>query len=155
MRVVWENIIWYIEKQLANGCAPDADGYYSFSRKDIVNGIAGSASFFDTHKDKALDFLANNMKMIQRANYTEDTDQNLFVDVSYEKGKVKFRKNPIYCEPKYSHLWGIPPLYDWFAYEYFDDKHRRRWNGNEVKFGAFPWSWSEEQIQNAKLSPNN
>lgn len=152
MRVVWQNIVWYIQKELANGYEPDKDGFYSFSRKDIVNGIAGSASFFDSYKDKAIDFLANNMKMIKSAKFTEDVEENLFTDVSYEKGKIRFKKNPIYCDPKYSFLWAMPPLNDWFAYDCFDDEHRRRWHGDEVKFGAFPWSWSEEQIQNAKTT---
>ena len=70
----------------------------------------------------------------------------LYINVEYKKGIFKFKRNPITLNPELQHLWALPPLYDYVTVHLFDEKHRRRIWG-QAKYDAFPWSWTEEQIQ--------
>lgn len=141
------SIILYIQIQLAEGKEPSQNGIYSFTRKEIIEWIGCSPSFFDRHKSFAVDFLANNFKMIASANFTKNRNENLYNNVCYEKGKLLFQKNPIYNLDEYQYLWAMHPGENYFTYDSFDEQHRRRYNGDKIRYGMLPWSWDEDRIE--------
>lgn len=136
-------IIHYIQCELADGRKPDKDGYYAFSRKELAEGAKISLSTFDSHKDEVVRYFSSWCNLKSWAHYDEYAGEILYVDVSYERGKLKFRQNPITINSKLSYLWALRPLDSYFAYDCFDEKHRRRTNGR-MRYGAIPWTWDAD-----------
>lgn len=139
-------IIRYIQQSLYEGKAPDKEGYYKFSRKELYEGARISAAAFDKNRNEVEAYFARWCDLKKQGNYPQYAKEMLYIDVKYEKGYFMFKRNPITLMPELQHLWALPPLESYFCYDCYDEQHRRRTNG-EPKFDAFPWSWSEAQIQ--------
>lgn len=144
MKINEGKIIRYIQGELFNGKQPTETGEYVFSRKELAEGVGISVSTVDNCKDAVAKYFSSFCDLCSWAKYEEYIGEKLYIDVSYEKGKLKFKRNPITFEPHLSHLWALPPLADWFAYDVFDDKHRRRCNCSVVTYDAIPWSWDAD-----------
>lgn len=147
-------VIHYIQNELSRGREPSEEGYYIFARKELIEGSGISASAFNSCKDDVVKYFSSWCDLKRWAKYDEYAGEILYVDVSYERGKLKFKRNPITFSSELEHLWALPPLNDYFTYDSFDDKHRRRTNSNKVKFDAIPWSWDadvwEQIVQDGK-----
>ncbi|MGN1230465.1 MAG: hypothetical protein ACI4TP_01055 [Anaerotignum sp.] len=145
-------VIHYIQQKLYEGRQPDKAGYYVFPRKELSEGAEISATTFDNCKDDVVSYFEKWCDLKVWAKYNEYAGEILYVDVSYQRGKLRFRQNPITINSQLSHLWALPPLDSYFSYDCFDDKHRRRINGSSAKMGAIPWAWDadiyEEVCQN-------
>lgn len=139
-------IIRYIQQALYEGKEPDANGYYKFSRKELSEGAQISTSTFDSNRADVESYFARWCDLEKQGKYPELKHEMLYIDVCYEKGYFMFRRNPITLQPELQHLWALPPLADYFCYDCYDEQHRRRTNGPQI-YGAFPWRWTEEQIQ--------
>lgn len=137
-------IIRYIQGELFNGKQPTETGHYVFSRKELAEGVGISVSTVDNCKDAVTKYFSSFCDLKTWAKYDEYAGEILYIDVSFEKGKLKFKRNPITFEPHLSHLWALPPLNDWFAYDVFDDKHRRRCNCSVATYDAIPWDWDAD-----------
>lgn len=140
-------IVYYVQKTLSQGKEPDEQGFYVYSRKDLAEGTGLAISTISNNIISAMLYFRDWCDLKSWAKYEEYAGEILYVDVSYEKGKLKFRRNPITLKPELSYLWALPPLNNHFSYDYFDNKHRRRCNWHEPIFDALPNSWSEEQIE--------
>ena len=139
-----ENVILYIQKTLYEGKTPDEDGNFIYTRKELAEGANISLSALNVHKEEIVDFLKKEFDFCNWAKYDDHKGENLFINVSYEYGKLSFQRNPLTINSELSHLWALPPAYPYFVYDVFDSKHRRRCNGDKQIFDMIPWSWGEE-----------
>lgn len=137
-------VIHFIQKSLFNGKQPTNEGYYVFSRKELAEGAGISVSTLDNCKEDVIRYFSSWCDLKTWANYEEYAGQILYTDVSYEKGKLRFKRNPITLQPPLSHLWALPPLDSYFSYDAFDKKHRRRSNASRIVYDAIPWSWDAD-----------
>lgn len=143
---IYGKVILYIQRSLYGGKEPENDGYYKFSRKELCDRAGVSGTAFDNNKNEILNYFSRSCYLGTYGRYPEYANEMLYTDVEYEKGVFKFKRNPITLKPELQHLWALPPLNDYFTHDSFDEKHRRR-GTLQPKYDAFPWSWSEEQIQ--------
>ncbi len=142
-------IIRYIQQSLYEGKEPNADGYYVFSRRELSNGAGVSLTAVDNNRDKVLSYFMSWCDLCTWAKFNEYPGEVMYISVKYENGRLMFRRNPITFQEEVKHLWAMAPLEPFFTYDYIDEKHRRRWNGNEIKCGAIPLKWNEEKIATA------
>lgn len=141
--------IHYIQTKLYEGRKPNDEGYYVFTRKELAEGTNRSPSTFDRCRFEVEYYFSEWCDLKKFGKYPEYSGEILYIDVKYEKGKFMFKRNPITFKPELEHLWALPPIDTYFAYDYFDDKHRRRHNGDCRIYDSFPWHWTEDQIQQA------
>lgn len=137
-------IIHFIQRMLYEGWQQTDEGYYLFTRKELAEGAKISVSTVDRYKDKVLKYFSSYCDLKSWAQYNRYAGENLYIDVSYQRGKLKFKRNPITLKPHLSHLWALPPLADYFCYDEFDKKHRRRTNSNRIQYDAIPWQWDAD-----------
>lgn len=142
----WGKFARYIQQSLYEGKQPDENGFYVFTRKELAAGAGMSVGAFDNNRAELEHYFSSWCNLKRQGNYPEYASEMLYIEVKYEKGKFMFKRNPITLSPELQHLWALPPLESWFAYDFYDEQHRRRTNGSP-KYDAFPWSWSEEEIQ--------
>lgn len=147
----WGDFIYYIQKSLYEGKQPNDDGYYVFTRKELADGAKLSLSTLDNSKFDIIYYFSEWCNLKRHGNYDELKNEMLYIDAKFVRGKLMFKRNPITLKKEFQHLWALPPLNSYFAYDYFDDKHRRRCNSSQKEYEAFPWSWTEEQIEKSLL----
>ena len=100
-------VVRYIQNSISDGRAL-LDDYYVFSRKELIEGAEISASSFNPKIIKEIIVLLrdwfdfNSNFNIKKFKWHE---QNLFVDISYDKGILKFKRNPLSLLPEYSYMW--------------------------------------------------
>ena len=139
-------VIHAIQQSLYDGKCPDKDGYYCFSRKELCEIAHLSPSTVDRCKDEVVKYFSSWCDLARWAHYEEYKGEILYINVSYERGVLKFQRNPLTLAPELSHLWAMPPLDFYFAYDCFDEKHRRRGTVKMV-FDAIPWTWDADQYE--------
>lgn len=141
------DIAHYIQVCLYEGRRPDEDGWYVFSRDEISESLNISKQTITNSKDEVIAYLSSST--LSMSGYTQYKGQFLYDQLKYERGKFKFKRNPLSYNEEIKELWAMKPTSDYFAYDCFDSKHRRRKNGSydpENPF-VFPWSWSDEEIE--------
>ena len=148
----WGPFAWFIQQSLYEGKQPDKDGYYVFTRKELADGAGKSVGTFDNNRF-GLEYYFSTCSLKEYGKYPEYANEMLYIDVKYEKGKFRFKRNTITMTSELEHLWALPPLCDYFVYDCFDEQHRRRTNYSKPLLDSFPWSWSEEQIQEELKHP--
>lgn len=141
-------VIHAIQQSLYDGKCPDEEGFYCFPRKELCEIAGISPSTFDRCKDEVVDYFRRRCDLATWAKYNEYKGEVLYVDVSYERGVLKFRRNPLTLKPELEYLWALPPLDFFFAYDYFDEKHRRRGGyGNRMLFEAIPHLVNADELE--------
>lgn len=143
----WGKFARYIQQSLYDGKQPNESGYYVFTRKELANGAGMSVGAFDNNRVKLEEYFSSWCNLKNQGNYHEYASETLYIDVKYEKGKFMFKRNPLTLSPELEHLWALPPLDDYFVYDVYDEKHRRRTSYSVPIYDAFPWSWTEDEIQ--------
>ena len=148
------SILLYIQQSLYDGKQPDADGFYCYTKAELAENASVSLSSVARSKEQILDYLEKWCDFSSWAKFEDRAGEVLYQDVSFEAGILKFQRNPLTLQPDFSFLWALPPLQPWFCYDAFDAKHRRRINGNKMRYDAVPWSWDadqhEEEIKQAR-----
>ena len=113
-------IVRYIQESIANGKS-DVDGIFVFSRKELIQAAGISPSTFDRSISEVVELLAKHFDFclqFQIPGY-KIRQANVFVDVSYEKGKLKFRRNPLTESDEFKYMWEeLRPKYPWFTFIY-------------------------------------
>ena len=141
------DIVHYIQVQLNEGRKPDLDGWYIFGRDEIAEALNISKSTVSNSKDEVLGMLM--LQDLGMSGYSKYSGQPLYDSLAYERGKFKFKRNPLSYNEEIKDLWAMKPVDELFAYESFDKKHRRRKNGSydpENPY-VFPWGWTDEEIE--------
>lgn len=133
----------YIQKSLYEGKQPTEEGRFVYTRKELSQGAKLSLSTVDSTKFSLIEFMKKTFDLALWAKYDEYKGENLFVDIKYDRGRLSFRRNIITEKSDLQHLWALPPLEDYFVYDAFDDKHRRRCNCSEKQYDAIPWTWKD------------
>lgn len=140
-------IIHYIQQSLYDGRKPDANGNYCFSRKDLAEGASVSLSSVSSNIESVVLMLSDDYDFNRWARFSEYTGENLYEGVSYNKGVLSFKRNPVTLAPDLNFLWALPPINSLFSYDSFDEKHRRRTSGNKMIYDAIPWTWDADQYE--------
>lgn len=141
------SILLYIQKSLYDGKQPNADAYYCYTAKELAENASVSLSTVKRSKEQVLSYLQRWCDFSTWAKFEDYAGEKLYQDVSFEAGVLKFQRNPLTFQEEFSFLWALPPLEQWFSYDAFDDKHRRRINGNKMIFDAVPWTWDADQYE--------
>ncbi len=154
MLLSWKKVALYIQQSLYDGRQPVHEGFYCFRKKELCEMSGISASSFGTNLEELLDYFQRWCDFDTWARFPELRGEKLYQDVSYEKGVFRFRRNPLTFQPEYIFLWALPPLNANFAYDSFDEKHRRRNNAGRIVYDSIPWTWNaddyEEEIRKAR-----
>ena len=64
-------IVYYIQKELANGRQPSEDGFYIFTRKELIEGAEISASTFNNCKAEVVQYFSSWCDLKRWAKYDE------------------------------------------------------------------------------------
>lgn len=114
-------LMLYVQHAIYEGLQPDENGVYSIARKDFIKGLDIPASTFDRNRDAFITRYMKSWDMEILFGLKGLLGENLFTDVEYENGTLKFKRNPITHRPEISYVWGIKPPY-WekrmFVYPY-------------------------------------
>ena len=143
-------IALYIQKELYDGKQPDVDGYYRFSRTDLAENTRISLSTLNRCISETVELFSNwyNFSRWAKFNPDEYGNEQLFINVEYKRGVFQFQRNPLTLNEQFSFLWGLPPLsVEYFTFDFFDEKHRRRINGDVMIHDAIPWQWDADQYE--------
>lgn len=103
-------LILYVQYAISEGLQPDETGTYHIPRKDFLDILGLSASTFDKNKAELVEALST-WDLEIMFDLTGLLHENLYTDVSYQKGELTFRRNPITMRPELSYVWGIKPKY--------------------------------------------
>ncbi len=136
-------IAWYVEDALSKGKQEDKDGWYIFTKKEIADAIDLSPETVYRNISKAMYYLKS--RTFAAAHFDVEENQ-IYTSMKWEKGKLMFKRNPLTNDIKYQYLFGCPRTYYW-AYESYDDKHRRRGNVGRLNGKAFGWHFKDEEIE--------
>lgn len=110
----------YIQQCIADGRS-DIDGYFVFTRKELVQNTGIHASTFNRNVDKILEYISKGFDFAQSFNIPgyKIGQENVFVDVSYSNGKLSFRRNPLTYTEEFEYMWSeLKPKHPWFTYIY-------------------------------------
>lgn len=103
-------LMLYVQYAVSEGLEPDDTGIYHITRKDFLDVLGISSSTFDKNKAELVEMLSSwDLETI--FNLTGLTNEYLYTDVSYQKGELTFRRNPLTLRPELSYVWGIRPKY--------------------------------------------
>ncbi len=138
-----EKIEKYVQETLYNGRQPDDQGFYIFSHKELYANLGVASKTISDSIEEVVCFFAERFDLARWAKYDELKGEQLYLDVSYEKGVLRFRRNPITIDSNLDFLWGLPPI----RFDFFDEKHRRRCYGSNMKYDAIPYDWDADQYE--------
>ena len=113
-------MLLFVHQRIYEGLQPDGQGDYMIRRKEFIERLPMAASTFDNNILRFVKDLADYDLAVMfglKGLYGE----NLFVDVRYNKGTLRFKRNPYTLRPELSYIWGIKPT-NWeerrFSYPY-------------------------------------
>lgn len=102
----------FVQQRLYEGLQPDENNDYVISRKEFVERLPIPQSTFNSNIHKLVDYAMQQWNLYVWFGLEGLADQNLYVDIRYENGKLKFKRNPYTLRPELSYLWGRQP-YGW------------------------------------------
>ncbi len=140
-------ILHYIQMSLYNGKCANEEGFYCYTKKELTENTGLSSDTISRNMEEVLEYLTDWCDLSWFAGLEELKGQCLYTDVSYKRGILRFKRNPLTCQPEYMYLWALPPLHDRFSYDVFDEKQRRRCHGSKMIYDAIPWSWDADQYE--------
>lgn len=114
-------IMYYVQCAIADGLQPDADGFYRIRRKDILEGLGMAPSTFNNNIDLFLREYIGGWNLEITFGLKGLIHEDLYTDISYHRGVLKFKRNPITLRSEFSYLWGISPKrnpYNYFRWPY-------------------------------------
>jgi len=114
-------LMLYVQYRVSEGLQPDENGYYKIKRADFIKDLPIAASTFDNNIEKLWEHMMSEWDIGIFFGLTGLYGEKLYVEVSYTKGVLSFKRNPITKHPKLQYLWARKPLY-WetrdFRYEH-------------------------------------
>ena len=110
----------FVQQRLYEGLQPDADGYYVIQRKEFLERIPMKPSTFSGQIGNLTDYYMKQWNLAVSFDLKGLGYENLYVDISYSNGKLRFKRNPYTERPELDYIWARKPLY-WeerrFVYE--------------------------------------
>ena len=114
------DVVRYVQECIADG-RPDENGVFVFTRKELVDATGISPSTFNKNINEVIKLIGTGFDFHLSFNVPgyKIHQENVFIDVSYEKGKLTFRRNPLTLTEEFEYMWSeLKPKYPWFAYIY-------------------------------------
>lgn len=105
-------LILFVQQRLFEGLQPDENGDYVIGRKEFIERLPMAPSTFDSNIKKLVDYYIQEWDLYTSFGLVGLADENLYTDVRYEKGKLKFKRNPYTLRPELSYVWARQP-YGW------------------------------------------
>lgn len=111
----------YVQHRLAEGLQPDRDGFYQIRRAGFIKDLPMTPSTFDRNVRDFVEKVMPQWDLNIWFHLTGLAGEKLYIDISYSKGLLKFRRNPITERSELQYVWARRPL-AWeersFRYEY-------------------------------------
>ena len=114
-------LMLFVKQRLYEGLQPDADGYYTIQRKEFLERIPMKPSTFAGQIENLTDYYMRLWDLQILFKLTGLVGENLYTDISYQNGKLRFKKNSYIERKELEYVWARKPL-NWeerrFMYEY-------------------------------------
>lgn len=111
----------YVQHRLAGGLQPDCNGFFQIRRVEFIKELPMTPSTFDRNVRDFVEKVMTQWDLNIWFHLTGLAGEKLYIDVSYSKGVLKFRRNPITERSELQYVWARPPV-AWeersFRYEY-------------------------------------
>lgn len=116
-------LMLFVQQRLYEGLQPDADGYYVITRKEFLERLELSPSTFAGQIKNLVNYYMQQWSLGIMFHLDGLHGENLYTDISYDHGKLKFKRNEYTLRPELSYVWARKPLH-WeersFRYEYVE-----------------------------------
>lgn len=113
-------LMLFVQQRLYEGLLPNENGYYIIRRKEFLDRIPMAPSTFANRIRKLTDYYMKSWDLQIFFGLKGLSDENLYTDISYTNGMLRFKKNPYVERQELSYVWARKPL-DWegrrFIYE--------------------------------------
>ena len=121
-------IVRYIQNSISDG-RELIDDFFVFGRKELIEATKISASSFNSKTIHEIivilrDFFDFNMNFNIKAYKWHE--QNLFIDISYNNGVLKFRKNPLSLQEEYKYMWEEIRIKESYFHYIFSNKYNEK-----------------------------
>ena len=114
-------LMLFVQQRLYEGLEPDSEGYYIIRRKEFIERLPMKPSTFAGQINNLVDYYMQVWDLGINFHLQGLNRENLYVDVSYQNGKLRFRRNKYTKCPELDYVWARKPLH-WeernFVYEY-------------------------------------
>jgi len=100
----------FVQQRLYEGLQPDEDGYYTIQRKEFIDRIPIKPSTFSARISELVESYMEEWDLEIMFNLKGLIGENLYTDISYKNGKLRFKKNPYIERPEFSYIWARRPL---------------------------------------------
>lgn len=102
-------LMLFVQQRLYEGLEPDENGDYIIKRKEFIERLPMAPSTFDSNVDKLVEYYMQQWDLSISFGLVGLADENLYIDVRYEKGKLKFKRNPHTLRTEFSYTWARQP----------------------------------------------
>ena len=113
-------LMLFVQQRLYEGLQPDSDGYYTIQRKEFIERIPMNPSTFDKQIENLTGYYMKQWDLQISFKLKGLCGENLYTAISYQNGKLRFRKNVYIEREEFSYIWARKPL-NWeeslFIYE--------------------------------------
>ena len=119
----------YVQQCIADG-RQEVDGFFVFTRKEILDRTNIASSTFDRSIEEAMEIIAKHFDFCLNFHIPgyKINQENLFIDVFYQRGKLRFRGNPLSRTAEFSYMWDeLTPPHPFFTYIYsttYNDRNK-------------------------------
>ena len=100
----------FVQQRLYEGLQPDEDGYYTIQRKEFLERIPMKPSTFAGQINNLTDYYMRQWNLEISFKLKGLIHENLYTDISYQDGKLRFRRNRYTERPELSYIWARKPL---------------------------------------------
>lgn len=104
-------LMLYVQHRIYEGLKPDANGVYTITRREFISDLGMGASTFDKNRDVLVNELMRDWDLELTFDLKGLLRENLFVDIEYSDGALRFKRNTITLRPELSYVWAIKPPY--------------------------------------------
>ncbi len=116
------NMMLFVQQRLYEGLQPDEDGYYIIRRKEFIERLPMTSSTFAKQIKNLTKYYMQEWDLQIMFGLKGLARENLYTDISYESGKLRFKRNPYTLREELQYVWARKP----FGWE------ERRFSYNDV-----------------------
>lgn len=101
----------FVQQRLYEGLQPDINGFYIISRKEFLERLELAPSTFSARIKDLTDYYMHEWDLEIMFDLKGLIGENLYTDISYSSGKLKFKRNSYTERPELSYVWARKPRY--------------------------------------------
>ena len=99
----------FVQQRLYEGLLPDENGYYTIRRREFVDRLPISQSSFETQIGKLVNWYMQEWDLFEVFGLVGLEGENLYTDVYYQGGKLRFKRNPYTLREDLCYVWARKP----------------------------------------------